>query len=182
MSIVLASGSPRRAMLLRQADVAFEVRRPDIDERPNAGESPVDYVARLADGKAKAVHRPGEVVVAADTTVDVDGQILEKPLDDDDARRMLRLLSNRTHHVHTGVCVIGPTGMASTVVTTSVTFVDLTDELIDWYIATGEPTDKAGAYAIQERGAALVSRIDGSVTNVVGLPLAETLAMIRSAD
>ena len=167
-------------MLLASADVDFVVRRPDIDETPESGELPTDYVVRLAREKALAVAEPGDVVVAADTTVAADGLILEKPTDDADARRMLRLLSGRTHEVHTGVAVGGMSGLQDVVVTTAVTFIDLTDEQIDWYVETGEPMDKAGAYAIQERGAAFVSRIDGSVTNVVGLPLAETLDMIRS--
>lgn len=166
-------------MLLRQADVDFEVRRPDIDETPQIGESPTAYVARLSAEKAAAVARDDEIVVAADTTVESDGQILEKPLDDADARRMLEMLSGRVHHVHTGVTVLGAHGATTQVVTTAVTFVELSDETIAWYIATGEPNDKAGAYAIQERGAALVARVEGSVTNVVGLPLAETLAMLR---
>lgn len=182
MKIILASGSPRRAMLLRSADVTFDVRRPDIDEQPRDRESPVDYVARLSHSKAIEVAGPGEIVVGADTTVDVGGRILEKPIDDDDAHRMLRLLSGRTHHVHTSVCVIGRNGPTSIVVTTAVTFAALTTEVIEWYVATGEPVDKAGAYAIQERGAALVERVDGSVTNVVGLPLVETLALLRAAQ
>ena len=140
-------------MLLGGADVRFVVRRPDIDETPHAGESPTDYVARLSAEKAGAVARVGEVVIAADTTVEAEGAILEKPVDHADARRMLRLLSGRRHHVHTGVTVLGPGGRSTEVVSTSVDFIELDDEQIDWYIATGEPMDKAGAYAIQERAA-----------------------------
>jgi len=144
-------------------------------------EQPTDYVARLAREKAQAVAELGDIVIAADTTVEVDGVILEKPPHAEGARVMLRLLSGRTHQVHTGVAVGGPDGVQSRVITTAVTFIALTDAQIDWYVATGEPMGKAGAYAIQGRGAAFVSRVDGSVTNVVGLPLAETLEMIRTA-
>jgi septum formation protein len=177
-TLVLASGSPRRSMLLVQVGLEFEVRRPDIDETPLVGELPTDYVARLSARKASAVARPDEIVVAADTTVEIDQMILEKPTDDNDARRMLRMLSGRTHHVHTGFTVIGSNRSVTDVVTTAVTFVELTNQMIDWYVGTGEPRDKAGAYAIQERGAALVKSVEGSVTNVVGLPLAETLATL----
>lgn len=180
--VVLASGSPRRARLLANADIDYEVRRPDIDETPRPDELPIAYVARLSAEKAAEVARPDEVVVAADTTIEVEGAILEKPVDLADARRMLRALSGRTHHAHTGVTVIGAVGTRTRVVTTAVTFIDLTDEQIAWYVATGEPMGKAGAYAIQERGAAFVAKIDGSVTNVVGLPLAETLEMLRAAS
>ncbi len=130
----------------------------------------------------------GSIVVAADTTVDVDGQILEKPGDDDDARRMLRLLSGRTHLVHTGVTVSGPSGdgagddrSRTIVVETAVNFVELAESDIDWYLSTGEHVGKAGAYGIQGAAGAFVERIDGSVTNVIGLPLAETLDLLRSA-
>ena len=108
MRVILASGSPRRSMLLADADIDFEVRRPDIDETARPDESPIAYVARLSAEKAAAVARPGEIIVAADTTVEVDGLILEKPIDGADARRMLRMLSGRTHDVHTGVTVRGP--------------------------------------------------------------------------
>lgn len=168
-------------MLLEQAGVEVEVRPPDIDETPLDGESPTEYVARLSMEKAAAVASPGEFVIAADTTVEVDGQILEKPDDADDARRMLGSLSGRTHHTHTGVTVLGPGGSETQVVSTAVTFIELSDEQIDWYVGTGEPMGKAGAYAIQGRGAAFVLRVDGSVTNVVGLPLAETLELLHRA-
>jgi septum formation protein len=169
-------------MLLRQAGVDFEIRPPDIDETPRSGELPTDYVARLSAEKAAAVADEVGTVIAADTTVEIDHRILEKPVDDADARRMLTLLSGRTHHVHTGVTVRGPRGSETAVVTTAVTFTELSGAMIDWYVGTGEPDGKAGAYAIQERGAALVERVNGSVTNVVGLPLVETLAMLRNAQ
>jgi septum formation protein len=188
--LVLASASPRRAELLGSVGLGFDVLPADIDESVLPGETPSDYVARLSAEKARAVaHRlgTGRIVVAADTTVDVDGQILEKPVDQADARRMLRLLSGRVHLVHTGVTVSWfpvtrrTMGGQTLVVETAVEFVELGTDAIDWYIATGEPFGKAGGYAIQGAGGALVRRVDGSVTNVIGLPLAETLALIRAA-
>ena len=189
--LVLASASPRRAELLGSVGLEFDVVPADIDESVRPGETPSDYVARLSAEKARVVAERvggGAIVVAADTTVDVDGRILEKPVDDPDARRMLRLLSGRTHLVHTGVTTLsfgvgsGRTGSpVSVVVETAVRFVELTDRAIDWYLATGEHAGKAGAYGIQGAAGAFVERIDGSVTNVIGLPLAETLALIRAA-
>lgn len=177
--LVLASGSPRRRELLADAGLEFEVRPADVDETPLAGEPPTAYVRRLSLDKAAAVTRAGDVVIAADTTVEVEGRILEKPLDADDARRMLRLLSGRTHRAHTGVTVATPRSTETAVVTTAVTFVVLTTEMIEWYVATGEADDKAGAYGIQGAAAGFVERIDGSATNVIGLPLAETLELVR---
>jgi septum formation protein len=185
--LVLASASPRRSELLRSVGLEFDVLPADIDESARPGESPTDYVARLSGEKAAVVaDRIGEdaIVVAADTTVDVDGQILEKPSDAADALRMLALLSGRTHLVHTGVtvlrsCGVGSGRTGSVVVETAVEFVELTPEIIEWYVGTGEPFGKAGAYAIQDAGGALVRRLDGSVTNVIGLPLAETLDLVR---
>lgn len=179
--LVLASASPRRSELLRSVGLEFEVIPADIDESVLPGESPTAYVARLSAEKAAAVaQRVGSdvIVVAADTTVDIDGLILEKPVDAGDARRMLGLLSGRTHLVHTAVTVLPG---STVVVETAVEFVELTPETMDWYVATGEPFDKAGGYAIQGAGGALVRRLDGSVTNVIGLPLAETLALISEA-
>ncbi len=188
--MVLASASPRRRELLEAVGLAFDVLPADIDESVQPGEVPADYVARLSADKASVVAEQisaERLIVAADTTVDVDGRILEKPVDDDDARRMLRLLSGRAHLVHTGVTVVGPGGDGARedrgntiVVETIVTFVELTDAAIDWYVGTGEHAGKAGAYAIQGAAGAFVERVDGSVTNVIGLPLAETLAMIRA--
>lgn len=188
--VVLASASPRRRQLLASVGLDLDVVPADIDESGRPGETPPDYVARLAREKAAVVAgRVGAeaLIVAADTTVDIDGRILEKPVDGADARRMLRLLSGRVHLVHTGVTVRsgdhghGADGGADTVVVeTAVRFVEMTDDLVDWYVGTGEPFDKAGAYAIQGAGGALVERIDGSVTNVIGLPLAETLELLRT--
>ncbi|MGZ0191256.1 MAG: Maf family protein [Acidimicrobiales bacterium] len=188
--LVLASGSPRRRELLSGAGLRFSVRPADIDETPLAGEAPGNYVRRLSIEKAAAsmgspLASPAEIVLAADTTVDVKGEILEKPLDADDAYRMLRMLSGRTHLVHTGVTVSVPiTGArrsSTIVVATEVTFGDLEDAAIDWYLETGEAMDKAGAYGIQGAAGAFVEKINGSVTNVIGLPLAETLTLLRDA-
>ncbi|MEP1122668.1 MAG: Maf family protein [Ilumatobacter sp.] len=188
-SLVLASGSPRRRELLRSVGLTFAVRAANIDETPVPGESPTNYVRRLSIEKAAASMESllagrGDVVIAADTTVEVDGRILEKPVDDDDARRMLRSLSGRSHRVHTGVTVSiadhGARRSTTIVVSTDVVFATLTDQMIDWYVATGEASDKAGAYGIQGAAAAFVERVDGSVTNVIGLPLAETLEILRN--
>src|SRR5688572_661720 len=173
MRLVLASASPRRRELLERLGVDFDVVAAEVDEAPLLGERPRAYVRRVAAAKAAAISADGDVVVlAADTTVDVDGRILAKPVDDDDARAMLRSMSGRTHRVHTGVAMCrgeGPAREAVTdVVTTYVTMVPMTPALVEWYVATGEPHDKAGAYAIQGAGAVLVERVRGSVSNVVG--------------
>ncbi len=178
--VVLASASPRRADLLRLAGLDIEVRPSDVDEALRRGEAPDDYVRRLAREKGAAVAtRPHEVVIAADTTVELDGRVLAKPGDAGEAREMLGALSGRRHRVHTGVTVAVSTDASTEVVTTSVEFVALDAATIEWYVASGEPFGKAGAYAIQGAGGALVARVEGSVTNVIGLPLAETLAMLR---
>jgi septum formation protein len=180
--LVLASASPRRHDLLRSVGLDFEVRPADIDEAVASGEDPIAYVRRLSREKASAVAaHEGELVLAADTTVEVDGLILGKPTDAADARRMLSLLSARTHRVHTGVTVHRGTAADTIVVSTAVTFVALDGATIDWYVGTGEPMDKAGGYAMQGAGGGLVERIDGSVSNVIGLPLAETLNLLRRA-
>lgn len=179
--LVLASGSPRRRRLLETVGLEVDVRPADLDETPRPGERPLDYVRRLSIDKARAVDRTDdEIVLAADTTVEVDGRILGKPEDDADAARMLRALSGRRHHVHSGVTVVTTSATRTIDVTTAVDIVALDPEAVEWYVATGEPRDKAGAYAIQGAGGALVARIDGSVSNVIGLPLAETLALLRS--
>lgn len=175
LRFVLASASPRRRELLADLGLAFEVRPADIDESVQPGESGPVYVERLARAKALAVADTDELVLAADTTVDLDGDLLGKPVDADDARSLMRRLSDSTHHVHTGVAAVivsddGP-HVASTVVTTAVTFAPVPDEWIDWYIDTGEPFDKAGGYGMQGAAAIFVHRIDGSPSNVIGLPL-----------
>jgi len=165
--LVLASGSPRRRELLEGLGVRFKVRPVDLDESPLPGEAPGDYVLRLAIEKAAARVEPGELVLAADTTVVVDGEILGKPRDDEDARRMLRLLAGREHAVLTGIAL----GKAAEVDETLVRFAPLSEAEIDWYVATGEPRDKAGAYAIQGLGSLFVDGVEGSYSNVVGLPI-----------
>jgi septum formation protein len=174
---VLASGSPRRQELLAQLGLTFAAVTPDVDETPRPGERPADLVRRLAAAKAAAVD--GDPVLAADTTVEVDGEILGKPLGDEDARRMLRLLSGRAHRVHTGVAVRAGERLGLDVVTTIVTFVPLQPAVIEWYVATGEPRDKAGAYAVQGRGSVFVERVRGSVSNVVGLPLTSVARLLQ---
>lgn len=174
--LTLASRSPRRRELLEQLGLTLELKPADADEAPLPAEPPGDYVRRLAREKARAV--AGETVLAADTTVVVDGIILGKPSDAEDARRMLRALSGRTHEVMTGVCVARAGREAVLAVTTEVRFAPLGEELIAWYVATGEPLDKAGAYAVQGAGGVFVEEIRGSVSNVVGLPLAETVTLL----
>ena len=185
--LVLASGSPRRFELLAGLDLAFDLRPADLDETQQPGEPGPTYVERLAREKAAAVAGPGELVVAADTTVDLGGELLGKPVDDDDARRLLRRLSGRTHHVHTGLCVhrathgADPPVVRTAVVTTAVTFAVLPDAWIDWYVRTGEPLDKAGGYGMQGSAALFVARIDGSPTNVIGLPLDALARLVEEA-
>ncbi|NQY57924.1 MAG: septum formation inhibitor Maf [Ilumatobacteraceae bacterium] len=180
VELVLASTSPRRAELLGGLDLLFDVRPPDIDETPLPGEAPAPYVERLARAKAAAVVAADTVVLAADTTVDLDGTILGKPSTSSEAADMLAALSGRDHLVHTGVAVATRLGVETVTVSTSVRFAALTTSDIEWYIDTGEPFDKAGGYGIQGRAASFVASIDGSVTNVIGLPLAETVALLRS--
>lgn len=182
--LVLASGSPRRRELLAQLGAPFDVQAPDVDESHCPGESPTDLVQRLALDKARAVStdRSDAVVVAADTVVDVDGEVLGKPHTDDEAQRMLHLLSGRCHLVHTGVTVAAAGEVRTELVTTGVEFVALDDVLVDWYVSTGEPHDKAGGYAIQGHGGVFVASIDGSASNVVGLPLAELSALLTAVS
>jgi septum formation protein len=171
--LVLASRSPRRAEILRAAGLPFVVRPADVHEQRRAGESPASYARRLAIDKAAAVKMsPGEVVLGADTIVVLDDEVLEKPSDAADARRMLALLSGRTHEVITGICLrIGFRSVVDAAVT-RVMFSLLTADEIDAYVASGEPMDKAGAYAIQGLASKFIERIEGDYFNVVGLPVA----------
>ena len=183
-SLVLASTSPRRRELL--ARIGLEPARiaaPDIDETPLKGELPRAYVARLAESKARAVDRAAdEVVLAGDTTVAVGRRILEKPADEADLRRMLGLLSGRRHHVYSGVCVVGADDRPRVrVADTVVAFKRLTPGEIDWYVASGEGMGKAGGYAIQGKAEMFVRFLSGSHSNVVGLPIFETRALLTSA-
>lgn len=182
MSLLLGSASPRRAALLSQLGLPFSVRAADIDERVRGDEAPEQYVARLAREKAAALaDSSATVVLTADTTVCVDGRILGKPIDADDARGMLSLLSGRDHQVCTGVCVTAGSGNAVVVVTTTVRFCELGEPLLNAYLATDEPWDKAGAYAIQGLAGSFIARIEGSYSNVVGLPLVETRELLDGA-
>ena len=172
---------------MRGLGLEFTIVPADVDESLQPDEKAVEYVERVARDKAMAVvgklgmGAAGDVIVlAADTTVDVEGEVLAKPDDDDDGRRMLRLLAGRTHQVHTAVVAWRISGLRTTTVTTDVTFIELHEPTIDWYIATGEHRDKAGAYGIQGAAGAFVERIDGSPTNVIGLPLAETVGLLRA--
>jgi septum formation protein len=182
--LVLASTSPRRRELLaRIGIVPHRLAAPDIDETPLKAEAPRAYVARLAESKALAVDRAAdEIILAGDTTVAVGRRILEKPVDEADLRRMLGLLSGRRHHVYSGVCVVGPDGRARVrVVDTIVAFKALSAAEIDWYVASGEGMGKAGGYGIQGKAEAFVRYLAGSHSNVVGLPVFETRALLTAA-
>ncbi len=189
--LVLASQSPRRQELLRNAGIEFIVQSADVDETPLAGETPRATAERLARDKARAVAsaRPADFVLGADTIVVVDGAVLGKPSDAADARRMLRLLSGRAHQVTTGVCLIVPRKLPNAKPempledtrseTTTVRFQPLTEEDITFYIGHGEPMDKAGAYAIQGIASRWIPRIEGCYFNVVGLPVPLVWRMLR---
>jgi len=190
-SLVLASASPRRVELMRAAGMHVDVRPADVDESRAEGEPPEVYVRRLAFAKADAIARGGETraVLGADTIVVIDGQLLGKPKDVTDARRMLGTLSGRTHVVLTGVTVIGPLATDAAgksrpwltrVSATTVEFGVLTPGDLEWYLASGEAMGKAGAYAIQGLASRFVNRIDGSYANVVGLPVADVHDMCRA--
>ena len=171
--LVLASASPRRSELLAGLGLAFTVRPAAVDETPRPGEDPAALVERLAREKAAMVARPGELVLAADTEVAVDGRPLGKPADAADAARMLTLLAGRQHEVVTGVALLDADSgrLAAGVERTRVLFAPLSPREIDWYVSSGEPMDRAGAYAIQGLGALLVRAVEGNYLNVVGLPL-----------
>jgi septum formation protein len=177
--LILASASPRRRELLEQLGFVLDVRPADTDETPREGEPPREYVLRVAREKARAI--AGETVLAADTAVVLGSAILGKPRDGQDARRMLRALSGTPHEVLTGVCVRSGATERTALVSAEVRLDPLSDAQIDWYVSTGEPLDKAGAYAIQGIAGAFVRELRGSVSNVIGLPLAETLALLRDA-
>ncbi len=192
--LVLASASPRRQELLRNAGISFVVQASDIDETPLQGESAKDCAERLAREKALAVWRlrPSDLVLGADTVVVINDEILNKPVDGEDAARMLGMLSGRVHRVITGVCLVrrGPSGQgpgasdpACSVASesTSVTMSEIPYEEIRSYVESGEPMDKAGAYAIQGRASRWIPRIEGDYSNVVGLPVALVYRMLREA-
>ncbi len=173
-SLILASGSPRRRELLAMLGIPFTVRSPDIDESPATGEAASQYVGRLAIEKALAVAQAGELVLAADTTVALNGEILGKPLDADDAVAMLTRLVGHAHQTHTGMALVdGSNGevLRATVDTTQVVMRAVDHDTLRWYVGTGEPLDKAGSYAVQGVGSVLVDRLDGNVHTVIGLTM-----------
>jgi len=180
--LVLASASPRRADLLRAAGFDFEVVAVDVDERARAGERPRDYVRRLAAEKSargvETIAAQDGVVLGADTTVVVDGEILGKPGDDREAAAMLRRLSGRRHEVLTGVSVRRAGREVGRVETTTVEFAPLTEADVAWYVASGEGRDKAGAYAVQGLASRFIPRVEGSYSNVVGLPIAAVVELL----
>lgn len=171
--LILASQSPRRSELLKTAGIPFQISPANVDETPTQGEQPENYVKRIAEMKAIAAPTSGDdIALGADTTVIIDDAMLGKPKDAADAARMLGLLSGRRHEVVTGICLKGSGKLVGDWALTRVWFAPLSDAEIAEYVATGEPMDKAGAYAIQGLGSKFVERIDGSYDNVVGLPVA----------
>ena len=185
MNFILASASPRRRELLGSIGVAFEVLPSNVPEVHQPGEAPEEYVARLSRDKANALaqEHPSRWVIAADTTVHLGDQLLEKPADPRDAMRMLATIAGQTHMVYTGVTLQNvERGWCDTrVAETEVRMLPLSPQEIEWYVGTGEPLDKAGAYAAQGVGAVFIESIHGSYTNVVGLPLATLFQMLRRA-
>jgi septum formation protein len=182
LPLILASSSPRRAELLSAAGIAFTVLAADVDESLQDGELPGDYVKRLAVAKASVIAKlenSGALVLGADTTVVVGGEIIGKPRDTDDSARMLTLLSGGWHEVLTGVALILGDQTRVELVSTRVRFSELTPDEIAWYAASGEPDDKAGAYAIQGSGSMFVESIEGSYSNVVGLPIETVYRMAK---
>ena len=188
MRLILASASPRRAELLTAAGYRFEILAASVDETPAVGESPADYTLRVAHDKARAVTLRSDsvsndrdaVLLAADTEVVVDGRILGKPVDEAHAAEMLRLLSGRVHDVLTAIVVVSAEAVVSDVVRTAVSFLPLTSRQIEWYVDSGEPMGKAGAYAVQGRAAAHISHISGSYSGIMGLPMHETAQLLRA--
>jgi septum formation protein len=186
--LVLASASPRRRELLTQAGFEFQVQPAHIPEDPIPNEDPIAYVTRLAREKAEAVYAklpvsapdPAVTVLGADTTVTLDNHILGKPENPEDAARMLRLLSGRTHRVITGIALVSATRTEVAAEVTAVQFLTLSEQEIADYVATGEPSDKAGAYAIQGRAARWIPRIEGCYFNVVGLPISLVSTLLQS--
>jgi septum formation protein len=181
VALVLASASPRRAELLAAAGFDFVVAPPHIDETPSSSEEPSSYAQRIARAKADHVSRTrlaGDTILAADTVVVTGGRLMGKPVDDADAAAMLRALSGITHEVHTAIALDGPGGAPGEIVTTRVRFKPLTDREIAWYLASGEPRGKAGAYGIQGRAARFIEWIDGSWSNVVGLPISTVYRLL----
>jgi nucleoside triphosphate pyrophosphatase len=190
LKLILASSSPRRAEILREAGIAFEIRATEIDETAFPGETALEMVARLAEAKARAAAAQigagmrDCIVVGADTTVELGDEILGKPRDSAHAREILSRLSGRTHHVLTGVFLLRLPGNSSraAVEKSAVTFAPLSEKEIDAYVASGEPLGKAGAYAIQGLAGRYIPKIEGCYFNIVGLPLARLYALLREID
>lgn len=178
--LILASTSPRRAELLKSAGLIFETVQPDADEKLRVHETPVEYAVRTAREKAESIQpAPNAVILGADTVVAAEGRILGKPSGTEDAKAMLRLLSGKMHEVITGVCLRSAGTTVCFHAATAVLFRELSEKEIAAYVATGDPLDKAGAYAIQGGAAGMVRRIDGSYSNVVGLPLCEVIEALE---
>lgn len=173
--LILASSSPRRKDFITKLGLNFQIVKPDADETVLVGESASDYVKRMANEKANIVAalHSNDIVLAADTIVVCDNRILGKPVNREDAKNILRLLSGRTHEVMTAVCIIKGDEEIEIFEVTKVTFAPLTEELIDTYVASGECDDKSGAYAVQGIGAILIQKVEGSVSSVVGLPICQ---------
>jgi septum formation protein len=183
MQIILASASPRRKELLKYLGIEFDIIIPDIHEHAHDDETPEDFCARISREKALAVKKDFQdsLIIAADTIVVIDGEILGKPKNSDEACSYLRLLCGRQHTVFTAFTILfpGECNEITRVVNSTVHFADMSEDDIIWYVSTGEPMDKAGAYGLQGIGAAFVDRIDGSFTNVIGLPLSEVYKEIK---
>jgi septum formation protein len=181
MRLILASASPRRAELLQSAGIAFDVLPVDVDERFYPNEKPEKAVARLAEMKATAAMatHPEHIVLGADTTVVIRGQALAKPVDAEDAARMLRLLSGRTHEVLTGICLGRGGRRLVHVEPTRVRMAMMSESEIAWYVSTAEPYDKAGGYAVQGLASRFIEGIDGSYSNVVGLPISNVYQLLK---
>ncbi len=179
--IILASRSPRRKNILEKLNLSFVIDPPDIDESPIKNESPINYVQRISAAKADLVaqrHDQQCIVIAADTTVELNGEIFGQPRDLDEARIMIQKLSSKTHKVHTAISVRYNQDFANSVDTASVTMREVTSEFLEWYIGTGESIGKAGAYAVQGHGAALVSDLSGEIGTVIGLPAGLLIGML----
>ena len=183
MRLILASASPRRAELLTNAGFTFDVQPADVDETPLRDEPPAGYALRVARDKARLIQaatpEAGSLILAADTVVVARDRILGKPADAAESRAMLKLLSGEVHEVHTGVVILGDGAESAEVVTSRVRFVRLSDREIEWYVASGEPEGKAGAYAIQGRAARFIDWIEGSWSNIVGLPVAAVYRLLK---
>jgi septum formation protein len=179
--IILASRSPRRKDILEKLNLSFVIDPPDIDESPIKNESPINYVQRISAAKADLVaqrHDQKCIVIAADTTVELNGEIFGQPRELDEARIMIQKLSSKTHKVHTAISVRYNQEIANSVDTASVTMREVTSELLEWYIGTGESIGKAGAYAVQGHGAALVADLSGEIGTVIGLPAGLLIGML----